>query len=419
MNSEILDKELENFPRLIKYFNSYGDIKESDPKRQEAQIEEIEKLINQVRSRLDNSKQPVKYPDPNHFYYSRHFQLTVLVHFAKKIDTALASAEDENLSQLLVLLNEIAFALSSSDKLVINVESLSEHLFSIVDNEENYKKAKWYHDALNHKIDLVTSSWKSNNYNRVLSVEILAAINRYQKSVKYSPPSYFDLAFNEYIHNHPKITKMLGPASQCLADPNMDFDSAFYMIDHFLQDIYKALNVDMKGPLKHIIFTSLIRLLFTESSVYGNGLNKHQEIDGKFLIRCHRFANQTVRDLNLSDEVLCGFTQGLHIRALFKTNKVGELKSLETILNPIDLMYQIYSVLQEIQKAFAPGKTISFDDMFTLLLACISLNPPSNAYSIAKFIAHWDKINYSNIISLSKNYYIAAIDQLMKNNPDM
>lgn len=411
--SEILNDHLSEFPRLIKYFRMFGGIKEPDAKRQQAQIDAIEKYNKKIQTRISQRKKPKNYPDPNQYYSVRHFNLTALIYFSKQVDQRLSEIEEDNLGQLLVLVNEMALALSSDSSLYIDIESFEKHLLEVVNTEEEYIKYHNYHIMFKSRIKALTANWGKSNYSSILGHEILSALQRYKKDIKYSPPSDFDLLFNEYLYSHPKFSKMIEPTAIFIADPNLDKETIKFTINRFADDIYKSLNMDMKGPSKHVVFTSLIRLLFAEAYSYGSGLNDYADKNGLFLIKCAKFSRQSVRELKLTNDVISTFTPGLPIYSLFKGKKLGSLKSMELTLNPIDLMYQVFSSLDGIQKAFGGGKALSFDDMFTLLLAYMSLNPPSNAYAISRFCEKWEMIQFSNSISISKNYFMAAVNHLL------
>ena len=121
--------------------------------------------------------------------------------------------------------------------------------------------------------------------------------------------------------------------------------------------------------------------------------------------------------MKLSKDIVKGYTPGLTVQSLFKSKQVDMLKQMELMTNPIDLMKHVHSILQSLAAYFGNGKPMSFDDTFTLLLALMSLSPPANAVSIAKFVSKWDDLQLSSVVGMSKNYFIAAVEQLMQ-QPD-
>jgi hypothetical protein len=136
-----------------------------------------------------------------------------------------------------------------------------------------------------------------------------------------------------------------------------------------------------------------------------------------FLVYCDLFAHQTVRDLVLSESITKSFTPGLPIPSLFKSKKVDMLKPMEFMTNPIDLMNYVHQVLGALAQLFGTGITemfLSFDDTLTLFLALMSVSPPAFAIGIAEYVTIWEPVQTSGLLSLTKNYFVCAVEQIQR-----
>jgi hypothetical protein len=137
----------------------------------------------------------------------------------------------------------------------------------------------------------------------------------------------------------------------------------------------------------------------------------------KFLVYCDLFAHQTVRDLMLSESITKHFTPGLPIASLFKLKEVNMLKPMEFTTNPIDLMNYVHQALGALGRLFGTGNTdmfLSFDDTLTLFLALMALSPPANAIGIAEYVTMWEPVQISSLFSLTKNYFVCAVEQIQR-----
>jgi hypothetical protein len=133
-----------------------------------------------------------------------------------------------------------------------------------------------------------------------------------------------------------------------------------------------------------------------------------------FLSACQKFSVQTVKALGLSPSIAKHFTAGLPVASLFKSTQVNLLKPMEMMTNPIDMLHALHQILGMLATGFAAGEQfLTFDDTLTLLLALLSLSPPVNAIAIASFVTKWDPVQLSSAVSVARNYFIAAVDQIV------
>ena len=158
-----------------------------------------------------------------------------------------------------------------------------------------------------------------------------------------------------------------------------------------------------------------IRHLFDEAYVIKSDLRGYNKANAEFLVKCDAFSKQPARELKLSSDIESYYTPGLPITSLFKSKQQTLLKELEYMTNPIDLTVRINDVINSLAQFFGSEVgVLSFDDTLTLFLGLMSQSPPANAVAIAKFIEKWSELLLSEVTKNSKNFYLAAIDHILK-----
>jgi hypothetical protein len=245
----------------------------------------------------------------------------------------------------------------------------------------------------------------------LLQREVVRAVENYEPTVNYSRPGPFDLLLEEYIHSTPELSVLVLPAAAVVAEGTPM--ALLATLGEFNVTIMNSLKIS-SALARAVVYTALVRFLFG----IGYTLNP-SELCGadarnvRFLKYCDKFASQTVRELVLTKVITKNFTPGLPVASMFKSKQVNLLKPMEMMTNPIDLVHYVHQVLGTLATCFAAGEHfLSFDDTLTLLLALLSLAPPVNAIGIAAFIQKWEAVQLSSVLSVSKNYFIAAVEQI-------
>jgi hypothetical protein len=215
----------------------------------------------------------------------------------------------------------------------------------------------------------------------------------------------------DYIWRSPDLSILVVPAATVVAEGTTM--AMMSTLSEFNLAVLKALGVN-SAPVRAIVYTSLVRFLFgigytvNPAQLMGNTAE-----NAKFLMACDRFSAQTVRDLVLTKTITQQYTPGLTVRSMFKSKQVDLLRAMEMMTNPIDLMYYVHTILGSLASFFASSeKFLSFDDTLTLLLALMSIGPPGNAIPIASFVSKWEPVQLSSVVSVAKNYFVAAVEQI-------
>jgi hypothetical protein len=245
----------------------------------------------------------------------------------------------------------------------------------------------------------------------LLQREVLTAVANYEPTISYSRPGPFDSLLEEYVHSTPELAALVLPAAMVVAEGTPL--ALLATLSEFNVAVMTCLKIT-SAPARAVVYTSLVRFLFGVAyTLNWTELSGDMEQNISFLKTCDRFASQTVRELVLTKVITKNFTPGLPVASMFKSKQVNMLKPMEVMTNPIDLMYYVHQILGTLATCFAAGEHfLSFDDILTLLLALLSLSPPVNAIAIAAFVQKWESVQLSSVVSVAKNYFVAAVEQI-------
>ena len=179
--------------------------------------------------------------------------------------------------------------------------------------------------------------------------------------------------------------------------------------EHFLLLSSLTILIQISSLIPHlpIIFISTIQLLFDEANLIKSELHEYAEENHVFLEKCDIFSRRPAKSLKLSSDIESYYVPGLPITSLFKHKQQTLLKELVYMTNPIDLMVRVHEVINSLAQYFGSEVGfLSFDDTLTQFLGLMSHSPPSNAVSISHFVKKWAKLQLSDVISNSLNFFI-------------
>jgi hypothetical protein len=246
---------------------------------------------------------------------------------------------------------------------------------------------------------------------RLLQAELVIAMSKFDQTVSYAPPSYFDELLEDFLNSDPPLAKMIFPVGVMIT--RGDPAGLVPTLGELNLIIMSKLGIKSGGS-RAVVFTCLVRFLFGIAyTIEPHPLIGDPSEKRIFFEACRRFSRQSVRDLQLSEAIIRSYTPGLQIASMFSSRHADLLKPMELMTNPIDLLNHVHETLGVLAAHFgSAGDFVSFDDMMTLLLALMSVNPPENAIAIAQFLTKWERVQLSRVITFAKNAYVGAVDQI-------
>ena len=362
--------------------------------------------INHVRRK---AAQKTYYPTDD-YMNQYHDLLTVLNYFTKEDDNIILKYQVVSLENMIVIANEMKSFLVKYGDVYVDCDQFLAALDDNARDDPEYKIVKRRRCALHKKSKLIYRKICIPDYKELIRTEIVAANNRYIPEFQYSPPSQFDDIIGEFII-HSKLSNIIYPTAKMIASGMPD--SAVYTLSEFCNDVYSLLNLTSQQS-KAVVYTSVVRFLFNQAYAIDSELAHYRKANAVFLLKAEQFSKQPVRDLKLTKDISRYYTPGLPVSTLFKSKQLDMLKQMEIMTNPIDLMKHVHTIILSLASYFgSESGMLSFDDTLTLLLALMSLSPPSNAVSITKFVEKWQNVQLDDIVGKSKDFFIAAVETLL------
>jgi hypothetical protein len=241
---------------------------------------------------------------------------------------------------------------------------------------------------------------------------LVSASSRLDPELLYTPPSTFDYQLEEYISNDPFLMAMLAPAAMIITDGTPS--SLMPTIGELNKAILANLGIT-GGPPVTVMYIALVRILFGVSYTQNpSRLSGDIEANSNFMIACELFARQPVRQLDLGEAISRKYTPGLPIASLFNPKQFGLLRPMEWMTNPIDLLYCVNQILKDLARFFASDEGfLAFDDTIGLLLALLSISPPSNAIAIVSFLSRWECVPLSQNLLHAATMFGAAVEHIL------
>lgn len=237
------------------------------------------------------------------------------------------------------------------------------------------------------------------------------ACSEYDSAICYCPETEFDDAVALWVCNS-ELKEQISETVEIMVAGSVD--TALEAISEMNIEVADTLGIEAES-YRFVTYTSLVRILFGKAHIMNPSvLEGDREENLEFMRKCDAYSKQNVKDLQLSDFVVEHYVQGLGIKSMFKPKHMECLKQLEFVSNPIDLVVGVHKILESLANYYAEGAGfLPFDDTLTLLMALMSLSPPSNARAIARFMDQWREIFISDLLNVTCNLFTAAIDHIM------
>ena len=399
-------------PDNLKKYSKYIRFEAPDPERVMKQLELVDQVISKYQT-SSNSRQEEKewkLHEPSEVSYSLVPYLKILNLWYIESNKKIRNFELDNLKNMIELGNTLKEFIKSSDTIAIQILRLFNRLQKDIQKNDEYNKLKKERKMFRVGASSLVKASQNVDFRHSIQTEFLDANVLYQKEFQYFPPSQFDEVLAEFLY-HTEIGGLLEPMGRVIATGPVK--SAMCTISELCLEVYKMLNIETTHS-KEIIYTSIIRLLFNIAYTIEPELIKYKEQDLFFMEKALEFSKKTVRDVQLTSDISRYYTPGLPLSTLFKPKQIEMLKQLEFMTNPLDIMKHIHSLTVSLAQFFGSDSgMLSFDDMLSLLLALISTDPPINCVSIMKFIDKWHEIQLNDIIGNAKDFFIAAVSQLL------
>lgn len=415
LHKKIISNEILPLPNNLSEFAQFVSVGDFDVPLQMSIVEKMDAHLDKFRIAVESSKKKLDklaVPKPPKYPTSVVRRYLVLESFYFKYCRKFLKMQAESCEYIINTAIQMYSYITTDPRLHINNIKFLNYL-------ENKKKEDPAYMLLKDRRVAIKIKYKKYklkiekivyNYKQQIKNSLIQAISDFDQTTSYSEPSEIDDIVANYLMAS-EMSHLIYPAAKMIACGQTS--AAVMIIESFFVDFCKLLNIT-EDISRIIIYTSMVRFLFDQAYVIEPELFKHSKEDAIFLIKAEEFSNRSIRDMKLSSDIQRYYTPGLKIGALFNQKQIDMLRQLEFITNPIDLSKHIHGITLSLANFFGSETgVLSFDDEMTLILALTARAPPANTVSIVRFLERWKGITIDSIVSQSKNFFIAAVDQLM------
>jgi AcrR family transcriptional regulator len=244
----------------------------------------------------------------------------------------------------------------------------------------------------------------------VLTSELSRVKFAFIQSVQYSPPSGFDDVVFRKIAAGDELEMLRAIVLIAAADETR---GTIQTVTELVQRMFDALQIERGAPQFAIVFTAVIRIVFDRAYLTAPSLlSAFTDKSALFAAACERAERMTVATLGLTQGLLPGGNDRKQIGTVFRHNRMPSLAVISFCTNPIDLVYQIYLVVDTFNLKMAPGSALAHNDVVALLYAAIVSAPPPSALGIAKFLVVWEKLVSGESLTAARRAFLEAMQRI-------
>ena len=335
----------------------------------------------------------------------------VLSYFSREAHEKLLRQYRDFADETIEITKYLCEKIKQDEDIEADYESFIKEMKRKISTNSTLLKLRFYVESLTKKMDGIASRWSIGNVIDPISRELQSAFYNFDPSINYVKVPNLDKAISIYLH-HTHFSNMLYPISRIIADG--DVKAALIALSELTELVY----VDTRcahPTAKVCLYLSIVRAVFEEAYTIYPELNRFAKANAVFQEKCEAFADRTIGDIQslMPKDTLRGYTPGMQVRTLFRKKQIGYMKDMELMLNPIDLMVQIYKSVNSLKHYFSfDAGTLTFRETNILLLVLLSVAPPSNTVSIARFLDHWKDMVLTPVVKDYVSNFIGAVELL-------
>ena len=374
-------------------------------------LQEYVKFIQDSLVEEKEKHKQFKTPLPIHVTDRAGMFVGVLAFFAHEANEKLLNQYVDFADQTIKVTQALIERISKDETIEADYEEFVKTMKKKISTNKTLLTLRFYKDALVNKVNGIAMKYTVGNLIEPVKRSIQQAFFEFDQSLNYVKNKDLDNAVSVYLH-HSHYSSMLYPISRVIADG--DVKPALIA----LSELTELVNADLKcghPTAKLILYISVVRAVFEEAYTIFPELNRFAKANAAFREKCETFASKTVGEIAqlLPKDVTKGYTKGLEVRTMFRKKQIGYMKEMEIMLNPIDLMIHIYKSVNALRTYFmCDAGSLTFRETNTLVLILLSVSPPSNTVSIARFLDHWKDLVLLPAVSKYIENFIGAVELL-------
>lgn len=337
----------------------------------------------------------------NNYTSEGKFVLCGLKCAMQDIENSIWEYQIRSLKDFIGIANEIISVLKQHPHLMARIKALGRDLNVGCSDDQNYKLLKEQRSILKKRIEA------KFRFEKELNSNLLNVFYKFDSFLQYVPPSDYDYCVDNFITFSEELNPMIESLIEIVSSEAVD--STIQTVWEFASVLYEKTKF-VHETTYVLCYIILMRLIFDKSYEVYHPLTDHNSANMDFLMRCKVFSEKSVSELNLPEKIISRRVVRGTIGAFFKT-KSHSLYSLEFLVNPIDILFNIHQTVVQLN-SIAPGENLSNDEKVTLMKGLISTFPPSNTISIVLFLDKWGNTVPSANMLLSYSIFRKAVNSL-------
>ena len=400
--------ELNIDPNTSKYLYYDAEATHSDQQQAEFQIEDLEEEQRGVLAECEKNHNKIHYPKPYKFLSEAQMIIRAASLAYKEAENSVWDYQRRVIDEFLEQLKDVQHAVHSHPHVMPNIKLIMANYNLVINDSAKYKILKQRRHATKHFTMNLVNKYPAPSYDMLIQGEVTASLFKYDQKLHYLPPLFIDSYIREFLCRS-KFSKMIDAAGSVFADGTLD--AARTTLRELNASICEFLGRQTEQTMK-ITYLAIMRNLFEISYTENSILNRYRSANIEFSLRCEKFAKKTVSEAGIPESIIGNMRRRANVATLFRSKKVGSLQSLEFMLNPVDMYYAIYNVLQGID-SIVPDANLTDEEKKIVIVSIVSVNPPSNMVSIIMFCKKWFGIVESREMKMVFRKFKEACDLIL------
>ena len=365
--------------------------------------------IEKIQRRKSHSKSPK--PDMSVFIYEGKFDLTGLRFCITENKADIYNFQIKALTDYVDIAHDLISIIRSRNCILADTKQLNRDFNKGCGDDPKYKQLLRYKYLLRKAAVIFSRKYIAPNYESQLK-SCFSQTWKFDNNLQYAPPyQKIEYYLIEFIRNSP-FAGMLDATSSIIEDGTIDgCVSTIWEFNNSILDILQAkLNENAM-----VLYNYLLREVFDTAYVLTPKpcLNRYQKSSLRFIKKAQIYSQNKIEILNLRNEVIGKNRQQMSIYCFFHSHaKFLSLEILEFYTNPLELMYSIYNICEQLSTLSLTNQ-LTDEETEKMLLGVLVCYPPINTIAIVKFLNKWGGIMSSILLTKAKNMFIQAVSSII------
>lgn len=405
---------LQEIPESCRNFMIITD--ENDVERHNTMLADIDSYISAKKTIIAGilqTREQQRNAYPKIYTQSAHMRLASTFYITQLFEDEKAKYEISEFEKGIKIASKVRKLIEENPNIGFHTHTWAKYFALNCKKNVQYTNTVQLRNHFKKRLEKYVSKISTSDVILQIRDSIITATKEYNENLNFIPPSPLDQSITEYIERNSEVKINILPRVQFVGNPSIRVEEKIEIINQFSAYLFDLINVS--GSYTQIaVYFSVLRYIFDSLYTLGNELSQYYSENCEFLKKCQAFSNKRLRDLNLDPELMKGYIPGLPVSSFFKSKQLSIFDNFSYLTNPFDLVYTINCVVEKLGQLYGKeGAFLAFDDILTLFIGIIAVNPPPNGYSIKVFLEKWDSFQTSDVFPMMKNYYIAAVNYLM------